>query len=84
MEPKTQAKRLGVAPMRSAGVPATIGAAEVTDPSPSEQRGEPGVKKSIYLSILVVAAVTLAVGGWIVQAARAAFRPSPRPVVEAA
>ena len=42
------------------------------------------MKKSIYLSILVMAAVTLAVAGWIVQGARAAFRQSPRPVLEAA
>jgi hypothetical protein len=38
------------------------------------------VKKWIYLSILVSAALALAVGGWIVRAVRAAARPSRRPV----
>jgi hypothetical protein len=43
-------------------------------------RGGARVKKWIYLSILVSAALALAVGGWIVQAVRAAARPSRRPV----
>jgi hypothetical protein len=41
------------------------------------------VKKWIYVSILVVGAVTLAVGGWIVQALRAPFRPARQPALEA-
>ena len=43
------------------------------------------MKKWIYISILVVAAVTLAVGGWIVQGTRSALRPATRrPVLQAA
>jgi hypothetical protein len=41
------------------------------------------VKRWVYLSILVAGALTLAVGGWIVQALRAPFRPARRPAVEA-
>lgn len=41
------------------------------------------MKRWIYLSILVAAALTLAVGGWIVQALRAPFRPARRPALRA-
>jgi hypothetical protein len=35
------------------------------------------VKKNMFISLLVVATVTLAVGGWIVSGARTILRPSP-------
>jgi hypothetical protein len=41
------------------------------------------VKKWIYVSILVTGALTLAVGGWIVQGLRAPFRPARQPALEA-
>jgi hypothetical protein len=34
------------------------------------------VKRWLYVGIVVAAALTLAVGGWIVQALRAPFRPA--------
>jgi hypothetical protein len=40
------------------------------------------VKRWIYLTILVAGALTLAVGGWIVQALRAPFRSARRPALE--
>ena len=36
------------------------------------------MKKWIYIAILVTAALTLAVGGWMVQGVRAAARPQRR------
>jgi hypothetical protein len=45
-------------------------------------KGGSRVKRWIYLSILVVAALVLAVGGWVFQGLRAPFRssqPLPRP-----
>jgi hypothetical protein len=36
------------------------------------------LKKNMLISVLVVAAVTLAVGGWIVGGARTILKPWPR------
>lgn len=41
------------------------------------------MKRWLYVGIVVAAALTLAVGGWIVQALRAPFRAA-RPTLEAA
>jgi hypothetical protein len=46
-------------------------------------RGVSRVKRWFYVGILVAAAITLAVGGWIIQGLRAPFR-APRAVSEAA
>jgi hypothetical protein len=42
------------------------------------------VKKWVYLSILVVAALTLALVGWVAGAVRAPFRRVPHPAWKAA
>jgi len=45
-------------------------------------RGESRVKRWFFVSILVAVALTLAVGGWLIQALRAPFRTSrPLPKV---
>ena len=42
------------------------------------------MQKWIYVSVVVAGVLALAIAGWIVEGARAAFRPGRRPTLKAA